>query len=41
MTVVLAEVAGLELAKPSSSETVMETIEAVQDFDPTSASKGG
>jgi serine/threonine protein phosphatase PrpC len=41
ITVVLAEVAGLELAKPSSSETVTETIEAVQDFDPTNPSKGG
>jgi PPM family protein phosphatase len=41
ITVVLAEVAGLELAKPSSTETITETIEAVQDFDPTNASKGG
>jgi serine/threonine protein phosphatase PrpC len=35
ITVVIAEVAGLELAKPSSSESVTETIEVVQEFDPS------
>jgi serine/threonine protein phosphatase PrpC len=34
ITLVIAEVAGLELLKPSSSETVTGTIEVVQEFDP-------
>jgi serine/threonine protein phosphatase PrpC len=33
ITVVIAEVAGLELAKPTPSEAVTETIEVVQAFD--------
>ena len=33
ITVIIAEVAGLELAKPTSSEAVTGTIEVVQDFD--------
>jgi len=33
ITVVIAEVAGLELAKPAPSEAVTETIEVVQTFD--------
>ena len=34
ITLVIAEVAGLELAKPASSEAVTGTIEVVQEFDP-------
>jgi protein phosphatase len=34
ITLVIAEVAGLELAKPASSEAVTSTIEVVQEFDP-------
>jgi serine/threonine protein phosphatase PrpC len=37
ITVVIAEVAGLDLAEVSSSETVTGTIEAVQEFDPSKA----
>ena len=37
ITVVIAEVAGLELAQVSSAETVTETLEAVQEFDPSKA----
>jgi PPM family protein phosphatase len=39
ITVIVAEVAGLELTKPISSETVTQTIEAIQDFDPSIAPK--
>src|SRR6185503_7895618 len=35
ITLVIAEVAGLELAKPASSEAVTGTIEVVQEFDPS------
>jgi PPM family protein phosphatase len=35
ITVVIAEVAGLELAKPTASEAVTGTIEVVQEFDPS------
>jgi hypothetical protein len=31
---IIAEVAGLELAKPISSEALAGTIEIVQEFDP-------
>ena len=41
ITLVIAEVAGLELAKPTSSETVTGTIEVVQEFDPSKPSAGG
>lgn len=41
ITVVIAEVAGMELAKLTSSEAVTETIEIVQEFDPSKAPQGG
>ncbi|HET9531375.1 MAG TPA: protein phosphatase 2C domain-containing protein [Blastocatellia bacterium] len=41
ITVIIAEVAGLELAKPKSSEGVTGTIEVVQEFDPSKAPRGG
>lgn len=41
ITVIIAEVAGLELAKPTSSEAVTETIEVVQKFDPSKPPNGG
>ena len=41
ITVVIAEVAGLELAKPTSSEAVTGTIEVVQEFDASKPSHGG
>jgi PPM family protein phosphatase len=41
ITVIIAEVAGLDLRKPISTETVTQTIEAIQDFDPSVAPKDG
>ena len=41
ITVIIAEVAGLELAKPTSSEAVTGTIEVVQEFDPSKPPNGG
>ncbi len=41
ITLIIAEVAGLELAKPTSSEAVEGTIEVVQKFDPSKPPNGG
>jgi protein phosphatase len=35
ITVILAEVAGLDLKRPAPAETATATLETVQEFDPT------
>lgn len=41
ITIIIAEVAGVDLKKPADSESVTETLETVQEFDPTKADQVG
>ena len=41
ITIIIAEVAGVDLKLPDASETVTETLESVQEFDPTKPEQGG